>query len=90
MFTKGSAFNLEPVAKLPKFLRFGGGSLPYHWAFGWETGRDNALLCVKPNIKTQIGEQIALSPVCSNRLLAFCAFNFAFKLSDATLTTFLT
>ena len=45
-----------------------------HWAFGWETGIDNDLICVFPFVKTRVLEHYALSPVCSSRLLAFIAF----------------
>jgi len=45
-----------------------------HWAFGWKTGIDNDLICVFPNVKTRVLEHYALSPVCSNRLLALLAF----------------
>ncbi len=46
----------------------------YRWSFGWETGQDNDLVCIKPNVQTPLEGEIALSPVCSNRFLAFCAF----------------
>ena len=59
---------------LPRFSRWGGGGVPYTWTFGWLTGRDNDLVCVKSKIDTPIAGEVALSPVCSNRLLAFIAF----------------
>jgi len=43
------------------------------WAFGWLAGEDNDLVCVKPNIKRRIAAELALSPVCSTRLLALLA-----------------
>lgn len=61
-------------AKLPRFYYFGGGTVSVSWAFGWETGRDNDLICVKPNVQTRTLEHITASPICSNRALAFCAF----------------
>jgi len=62
------------ASKLPKFYRWGGGGLPFTWSFGWVTGLDNDLMCVVPNAQTRLQEHIALSPICSNRLLALCAF----------------
>lgn len=59
--------------KLPKFYRWGGGPIPYYWSFGWLTGKHNDLVCVKPHIQTE-EEEIALSPVCSNRLVALLAW----------------
>ena len=58
----------------PKFYRWGGGGVPFSWSFGWETGVDDDLVCVKPNVQTKIQERVALSPVCSTRLLALLAF----------------
>jgi len=58
---------------LPKFYRWD-GFITSPWSFGWETGKDNDLVCVKPNILTKIEGEIALSPVCSTRLLAFWSF----------------
>ena len=60
--------------KLPKFYRWGGGPCPYSWSFGWLTGRDKDLVCVRPNLHTPRAGEINLSPVCSNRLLALIAF----------------
>jgi len=60
--------------KFPKFYRWGGGGIPFKWSFGWLTGRDNDLVCVKPRIYTPVAGEIALSPVCSNRVLAIIAF----------------
>ncbi|MBA7648698.1 hypothetical protein ES703_56486 [subsurface metagenome] len=61
-------------ARLPRFYYFGGGVVPLSWAFGWETGRDSDLICIRPNVQTRTAEYITLSPICSNRVLAFCAF----------------
>lgn len=55
---------------IPRFYDWGEQA----WSFGWETGKDNDLVCVKPNLHTSLQGEIALSPVCSNRLLAICAF----------------
>ena len=60
--------------KLLHFYRWGGGGVPFKWSFGWLTGKDNDLVCVKPQITTSLAGEISLSPVCSNRPLAFCAF----------------
>ncbi|MFC1984993.1 CoA transferase [Chloroflexota bacterium] len=60
--------------KLPHFYRWGGGGVPYRWSFGWLTGKDNDLICVKPGINSRMLEQVSLSPVCRTRLLAFSAF----------------
>ena len=62
------------ACKFPKFYRWGCKDLPSYWSFGWETGKDNNLICVKPNILSEIAGEINLSPVCSNRFLAGSAF----------------
>lgn len=36
----------------PKFWRCLGGSLPYKYGFGYWTGEQGDLLCVKPHIRT--------------------------------------
>lgn len=60
--------------RLPKFYDWGGGGVPVWWTFGWETGRDNDLICVKYKVTTPIEGEIALSPSCRNRLSALLAF----------------
>ena len=62
------------MVKLPRFYRWGGGGVPYFWSFGWWTGKDDDLLCVKLKVMTDIEGEIALSPTCSNRPLALLAF----------------
>ena len=57
----------------PRFYRWGGPKA-YRWAFGWETGEDGDLVCMRRVALTKVEGEIALSPVCSNRLLAFFAF----------------
>ena len=57
-----------------KFYKWGGGPCPYSWSFGWLCGRDGDLVCVKRNTTSTGSNNYALSPVCSNRLLAFIAF----------------
>jgi|24BtaG_2_1085350.scaffolds.fasta_scaffold33864_1 hypothetical protein len=56
---------------IPKFYRWGGGGVPSSWSLGWETGKDNDLICASPHVATRAREEHTLSPVCSNRLLAF-------------------
>jgi len=60
--------------KIPRFYSWGGGCIPYTWSFGWKTGKDNDLICVRQNILTKTGSEITLSPVCKNRALAIFAF----------------
>ena len=48
--------------------------MPTWWTFGWETGKDNDLICVKPKVTTPIDGEIALSPSCRNRFAALLAF----------------
>ena len=61
--------------KIPRFYRWGGGGkINDAWSFGYLTGQDNDLVCVEPNIYDKIQTEIALSPVCSTRLLAISAF----------------
>ena len=59
---------------LPKFYHWGGGGLPIMWSFGWETGRDNDLICVQPKVGTALEGEMVLSPVCRNRPTAIFAF----------------
>lgn len=64
------------VGSLPKFYRWEAGRNS-DWSFGWLTGKDNDLICIKPHILTDQAEptlSIILSPICSNRFLALCAF----------------
>lgn len=58
------------------FYKWGGGGVPFKWSFGWLTGIDNDLICVCPNVRTRVMEHHALSPVCSNAVLAFVAMIF--------------
>jgi len=60
--------------KIPRFYRWGGGGVLTTWSFGWWTGKDGDLLCVKSRASSNIEAEIALSPVCSNRVLALLAF----------------
>jgi len=46
------------------------------WTVGWLTGRDNDLICVKPNIEDYQEAEIALSPVCTNVFFAILGFLF--------------
>jgi len=59
---------------LPRYYKWGGGSSQTHWSFGWETGKDGDLICIKPNISSRLAGEINLSPSCSSRFLAFIAF----------------
>jgi len=59
---------------LPRFYDWGGGGLPILWSFGWETGKDNDLICVKPKVETALDGEFALSPVCRSRAMAIFAF----------------
>ena len=60
--------------RLPRFYDWGGCEISRTWSFGWLTGKDNDLVCVRPDIHTPIAGEVALSPICSNLLLAFFAF----------------
>jgi len=59
----------------PKFYRWGGGGVKYTWSYGWLTGIDNDLICVKRGVSKSLPTADAfLSPVCSTKLLALWAF----------------
>lgn len=61
--------------RLPKFYRWGGGGVKHTWSFGWLTGRDDDLICVKSKISTTLPiAEAFLSPVASTKLLAIWAF----------------
>ena len=63
------------VGNFPKFFYWGGGKvIADSWSFGWKTGVDNDLICATPHINTVLAGERALSPVCSNKFLALCAF----------------
>jgi len=64
------------IVQAPRFYKWGGGGVPFKWSFGWLTGIDKDLICVHPNIHERTMEQYALSPVCSNIVLAFIAMIF--------------
>ena len=61
---------------MPTLFKWGGNSIPDSWAFGYLTGKDHDLICVRSNIKDKKKAEIALSPVCVNRPLAILAFVF--------------
>ena len=56
------------------------GLLKKRWAFGWLTGKDNDLICVRPNISDPIQGEVALSPICHNPVLAIFAFGLKYTL----------
>jgi hypothetical protein len=58
----------------PTLFRWVGGIVPDAWSFGWLTGEDNDLICVKPDLISYQEVNICLSPVCRNMLLAFVGF----------------
>ena len=60
--------------KMPKLYKWDGGIIPDAYSFGFLTGRDHDLICVKPNLSDRMEAEIALSPICSTRLLAILAF----------------
>jgi len=60
--------------EIPRFYSWGGGGVSTTWSFGWWVGKDDDLLCVKSKTSTDAEAEIALSPVCSNRVLALLAF----------------
>lgn len=61
--------------KFPRFYKWSGGHrIPDAWSFGFITGKDHDLICIKPNPSDKIEAEIALSPVCSSKLLAISAF----------------
>ncbi len=59
--------------KMPEFIRWG-GPVRYRYSFGWWTGRDGDMMCVKRNKVACMGHDELLSPVCRNRPFAFLAF----------------
>lgn len=58
---------------MPEFMRWGGPGT-WKWSFGWWTGPDKDLICIIPKAETSVWAEIALSPVCSNRVLAVLCF----------------
>ena len=62
--------------RMPKLYRWHCGlGLPDKWSVGYETGQGRDLICVVPSILDKIEAEIALSPVCSTRILAISAFS---------------
>jgi hypothetical protein len=65
------------TGRLPRFHRWDCGRFQPDWSFGWKTGKDKDLICLKSHIDIELKEptlSLLLSPICSNRLLALCAF----------------
>ena len=61
--------------RLPRLFRWSGGKiLPDKWSFGYLTGYDHDLVCVKSSITDKIEAETTLSPICANRFLAISAF----------------
>ena len=60
----------------PRFFAWGGGSVKTTWSFGWLTGKDRDLVCVRPYLieENTCAADRVLSPVCGTRLTAFAAF----------------
>lgn len=87
-----SSTSIIPHHKWPKYYKWPGDRIfpKDDWSFGWLTGPDRDLVCIKPNIKTNDFARVALSPICSNRFLAtvaFCTKRFLAKL-DQNITDF--
>jgi len=61
------------MTRLPRFYCWPGPPCD-RWSFGWLTGRDNDLVCVRQEVSDPLQGDLALSPVCSNRILAVLAF----------------
>jgi hypothetical protein len=57
---------------MPRFFRWGGGTVSYSWSFGWLTDED----IVAPVRKLPKGVYygMVMSPVCKSRPGAFVAF----------------
>ena len=62
------------IARLRLFRWDGGRIIPDAYSFGWWTGKDDDLLCVKSQVATELEGELTLSPVCSSRPLALLAF----------------
>ena len=64
------------MKRLPKFFAWGGGSVRTTWSFGWLTGSDADLVCVRPCVAEEnaCAADWVLSPVCGTRATAFLAF----------------
>ncbi len=67
------------MTRLPRFYPWGGwDGRSGPWAFGWLTGKDNDLVCIRNHVTDEVGEPACsitlLSPICSSRILSFCAF----------------
>ncbi len=58
---------------LPVFWRCGGGGLPYEWGFGYWTGPDKDLLCVRETDNARKAEYL-LSPICKTKFKAISEF----------------
>ena len=63
-------------AQYPGWFQWGGGGVPYRWSFGWWSGRDGDLICVKPRVKESdpCSANWVLSPVCRTRAAALLGF----------------
>lgn len=59
--------------KAPAFYKWDGGPISTKWSFGWYLPEID-LVCVRPDCQSDEEGNLALSPVCSSRLLAVVAF----------------
>lgn len=57
------------------YWKCGGGSLPYKWGYGYWTGPQKDLLCLKPNIKTNKEAELWLVPIQDSKELAKKVFD---------------
>ena len=61
--------------ELPNLYQWDGGQIiPDAWSFGYVTGQDHDLICVKPNLSDKIKTEIAKNLVEHTGLNAISAF----------------
>jgi len=74
LLRRGWQYWKSPNFSLPKLYEWGGGGLPRAWSFGWETGKDGDLICVRAKVEDTLQGEMALSPACHSRVEATLAF----------------
>ena len=65
--------NLAKSHGFPDTWVAGGLGVMFYYVGFW-CGKDNDLICVRPNVQTEVGGENSLSPVCASRFIAFIGF----------------
>lgn len=79
------------IFRWPCFTKWGPVNGRWTWSFGWWTGPDNDLICIKPHCINYSQSHVTLSPVAKNAVCAFISFllkRLLYKLDENMYSTF--